>query len=133
MRRLGLLLVISCALAPSAHASTGPVARMSTTCSDFSNQAAAQRAHNTRDSDGDGIYCEDLPCPCLKPGQSGGGTRQPARRPSTFAGRCKRGILPDRSCSPGVVATTDVQRICTPGYSGTVRHVASETLRTVPL
>jgi len=114
------------ALAPLAHASPGPVAHLSTTCSDFPNQAAAQRAHNTRDSDGDGIYCEDLPCPCLKPGQ-GGGTQQPARRPSTFPGRCKRGILPDRRCSPGVVATTDVNRICTPGYSGTVRNVSEAT------
>lgn len=34
------------------------------TCSDFPNQAAAQRAANTRDADGDGIYCESLPCPC---------------------------------------------------------------------
>src|SRR5213078_1104283 len=28
---------------------------------------------DTRDADGDGIYCEDLPCPCLKPGGGGGG------------------------------------------------------------
>ncbi len=39
-------------------------------CSDFSNQAAAQRAANTRDGDGDGVYCESLPCPCLKKGAS---------------------------------------------------------------
>src|SRR3954466_7319527 len=50
------------------------------TCSDYSNQAAAQRAKDTRDADGDGIYCESLPCPCLKPGQ-GGGTPKPKRRP----------------------------------------------------
>ena len=34
------------------------------TCSDYPNQAAAQRAADTRDADGDGIYCESLPCPC---------------------------------------------------------------------
>lgn len=39
-------------------------------CSDFSNQADAQRAANTRDGDGDGVYCESLPCPCLKKGAS---------------------------------------------------------------
>lgn len=39
-------------------------------CSDFSNQAAAQRAANTRDGDGDGVYCESLPCPCLRKGAS---------------------------------------------------------------
>jgi micrococcal nuclease len=41
-------------------------------CADFSNQAAAQRAANTRDADGDGVYCESLPCPCL--GKAGGGS-----------------------------------------------------------
>lgn len=34
------------------------------TCADYPNQAAAQRAADTRDADGDGIYCESLPCPC---------------------------------------------------------------------
>ncbi|MCW3015268.1 MAG: hypothetical protein JWO02_2360 [Solirubrobacterales bacterium] len=31
-------------------------------CTDYSNQAAAQAAADTRDADGDGIYCESLPC-----------------------------------------------------------------------
>src|SRR5690349_4696729 len=62
-----------------------PGAASAATCSDYSNQADAQRAADTRDGDGDGIYCEDLPCPCLKPGQSGGGggggtAPTPARR-----------------------------------------------------
>src|SRR3954466_12010668 len=50
---------------PSAHAAA--------TCADYPNQAAAQRAADTRDPDGDGIYCESLPCPCAVPGQTGGG------------------------------------------------------------
>jgi hypothetical protein len=54
-------------------------ASVSATCSDFSNQAAAQRAHNTRDGDGDGVYCESLPCPCLKPGSGSGGDPGPPR------------------------------------------------------
>ena len=48
------------------------------TCSDYSNQAEAQRAADTRDADGDGIYCESLPCPCST-GSGGGGTSPPAR------------------------------------------------------
>ena len=40
------------------------VALASATCSDYSSQADAQRAADTRDGDGDGIYCEALPCPC---------------------------------------------------------------------
>jgi len=38
--------------------------------SDYDNQADAQRAADTKDADGDGIYCEALPCPCLKRGES---------------------------------------------------------------
>lgn len=34
------------------------------TCSAYKNQAAAQRAADTRDADHDGVYCEKLPCPC---------------------------------------------------------------------
>src|SRR5215210_2965747 len=67
-----LALVMSTAPADS-PAAEPPVARASATCADYSNQADAQRAKDTRDADGDGIYCESLPCPCLKPGGGGGG------------------------------------------------------------
>lgn len=33
-------------------------------CGDYPNQAAAQAAKDTLDGDGDGIFCEALPCPC---------------------------------------------------------------------
>ena len=52
------------------------------TCADYSNQAAAQRAMDTRDADGDGIYCESLPCPCLKPGEDTGGAGNPTPAPA---------------------------------------------------
>jgi hypothetical protein len=67
-------------------------ASVSATCANFPNQAAAQRAHNTRDGDGDGLYCEDLPCPCLKPAESGiggGGARTPAPKPKNACVRPK--------------------------------------------
>ena len=58
-------------------------------------------------ADHDGIYCEDLPCPCLKPGS---GTQSPPSSnppsgsgPALFKGRCKRGRLPDYRCTPGAV------------------------------
>jgi hypothetical protein len=68
-RTLALVLVVAvvCALLATV-AAAGPPAHAAATCSDFSNQAAAQRAANTRDPDHDGIYCESLPCPCLTPG-----------------------------------------------------------------
>ena len=53
-------------------------------CSDFANQAEAQRffeAHggsstnnfDNLDGDGDGVACESLPCPCARGGSGGGG------------------------------------------------------------
>lgn len=41
-----------------------PVGHAAAVCSDYTNQAAAQRAADTSDPDSDGIYCENLPCPC---------------------------------------------------------------------
>src|SRR3978361_1883966 len=57
------------------------------TCADYPNQAAAQRAADTRDADGDGIYCESLPCPCLKPG---GSAPPPPPAPPPPAATCSR-------------------------------------------
>jgi hypothetical protein len=54
-----------------------PGSASASTCGDYSNQAQAQRAHDTRDSDGDAIYCEHLPCPCLKPGTNSSPPAQP--------------------------------------------------------
>src|SRR5436190_1854663 len=74
MRRVVLDVLVLVSLAVPAQATAA-------TCSDYSNQAEAQRAADTRDADGDGVYCESLPCPCLKPGQSGGTPKpKPQRR-----------------------------------------------------
>jgi hypothetical protein len=59
-----------------------PVARAAAVCSDYPNQAAAQAAGDTRDADGDGIYCESLPCPCsTAPPHGGGATPTPTATP----------------------------------------------------
>jgi micrococcal nuclease len=63
MRKVLLAALLAVALLPTTPARAA-------TCDDYSNQAEAQRAADTRDADGDGIYCEALPCPCLKPAQS---------------------------------------------------------------
>ncbi len=72
-------LVCSLAFASAlpAAASALPAAASAKSCSAYSNQAAAQRAADTRDGDRDGIYCESLPCPCLK-----NGVKQPASKPA---------------------------------------------------
>ncbi len=69
----------------STQAATDPVARAAAVCSDYETQAEAQRAADTRDADGDGVYCEDLPCPCAGPGQADedppAKSEEPAPRP----------------------------------------------------
>ncbi len=72
-------LVCSLAFASAlpAAASALPAAASAKSCSAYPNQAAAQRAADTRDGDGDGIYCESLPCPCLK-----NGVKQPVSNPT---------------------------------------------------
>ena len=64
-----LLAVVALAAGPAAGGSAAPVppapvAHAAAVCADYPDQAAAQKAKDTRDADGDGIYCEDLPCPC---------------------------------------------------------------------
>ena len=76
-----------------------PVAHASAVCADYPNQAAAQRAADTVDADGDGIYCESLPCPCLKPGDAGGANPADAdtgAEPPTPTAGCPRpaGVQP---------------------------------------
>lgn len=62
-------------------ASGDPTASAAATCSDYPNQAAAQRAADARDTDGDGIYCESLPCPCSDGAGGGDGSDKPAEKP----------------------------------------------------
>ena len=123
-------LLISClglaATASPAHAKT---------CADYPNQAAAQVAHDTVDADGDGIFCETLPCPCLKPGAPEAPLPVPALGISIPLGHVTKrrgcrvhGGLPDRRCTPGArfskVTRADV---CRRGYSSSVRHVTDAT------
>jgi len=66
------------------------------TCGQYANQAAAQRAHDTRDADDDGIYCESLPCPCAN-GTDGTGSPSPTptRAPAATASCVRpRGVVP---------------------------------------
>src|SRR3954447_3027850 len=100
---------------------------------DYPNQAAAQKAADTRDSDGDGIYCESLPCPCLKPGTKvttqsvvgGLGRSILFGRVTKHSGcRARRG-LPDRRCTPGArFRRVTKPRVCRSGYSEQVRNVS---------
>jgi hypothetical protein len=72
-----LVLVLVLTGAPS-----GPPSASAATCSDYATQAAAQAARDTRDADGDGRYCEDLPCPCAGPTDPGSGSGSPEPSPA---------------------------------------------------
>ena len=50
-----VLVVVGVALGASGGHS--PRALAAAVCADYPNQAAAQRATDTRDADGDGVYC----------------------------------------------------------------------------
>jgi hypothetical protein len=55
-------------------------------CADYATQADAQRAADTDDADGDGIYCETLPCPC----SDGDGEVSPDSEPTPRKASCVR-------------------------------------------
>ena len=58
---LTCFLALALAMAAVAGLTTGagaaPTAHTAATCSDYNTQADAQRAADTRDPDGDGVYC----------------------------------------------------------------------------
>ena len=99
MRTLIVVVALFGALAPAAAARSldaAPIAHVSAVCADYPNQAAAQRAADTVDGDGDGIYCESLPCPCLKPGDGAPDPHADAARAAADqpAARARRGVQP---------------------------------------
>ena len=139
LRVLAVLCALVCvgAGASSAHAAV---------CADFSNQAAAQKAHNTRDADGDGIFCEALPCPCLKSRAPSAPAPRPsapsvpklavprlgrsiALHPVRRRGGCRvRGALSDPACTPGArYSKVTRAQVCRPGYAKAVRNVSTAT------
>ncbi|QEC48488.1 hypothetical protein FSW04_13540 [Baekduia soli] len=141
MRRILILLLA----AAGASVAVAPSPAGAAVCKDYADQAAAQRAADTVDADHDGVYCEGLPCPCLKPGAAGGPSRPAAGRhrrqafrlgatirlgPRTRTHDCAvRGPLPDPRCTPGAVYEHATRpRVCDPGYSAMVRDV-SDTVR----
>lgn len=67
-----------------------PSSASAQTCSAYANQAAAQAAADTVDADGDGIYCEALPCPCSSQTGGGGGSAPPPPPPPATSATCKR-------------------------------------------
>lgn len=97
MKTLVLLLAVAAAALDAtapALADPRPLARAAVVCADYPTQAAAQAAADTRDSDKDGIYCEELACPCSPAwhaqhgGDGGAGPAAPSR--PTPARTCSR-------------------------------------------
>ena len=82
------VIVLVLGLWPAVSPAGAPVVHAAATCADYPNQAAAQRAADTRDPDGDGIYCESLPCPCSS--ASGGGDPGGAQDEGSNPAGCTR-------------------------------------------
>lgn len=80
-RLLGGLAVLAALLVPASASASGSQRAEDVDCSDFPNQAAAQRYLDKHglgdpaglDGDRDGVACESSPCPCARPGSGGGG------------------------------------------------------------
>lgn len=124
---LGLLASLLLGLAPGSASTV-----VDRDCSDFSNQAAAQRFYldaggprndpHRLDADGDGRACDSLPCPCSSATNGGGGGSLPAR--ITQYGRVTKVVDGDtvdvRLASTGKVRRVRMIGIDTPEvYGGT--------------
>jgi hypothetical protein len=137
-------LILGFAITAAALAGGAAPSAEARTCADYATQAAAQRAHDTRDADGDGVFCETLPCPCLgSPGAAKAPAAPAVPRPRTrdVLGRsvtlgavtkrsdCRtRGGLADAACTPGArFARVTRAQVCRPGYASSVRHVSAAT------
>ena len=94
---LGALLALALGAAP---ANAGPSARAAATCSDYDNQADAQRNADTRDADGDGIYCET--CRARARAAAADQADPMATKPLNDAGR--RSAAPPHDAGPPLVA-----------------------------
>ncbi len=131
MKLVALVALLGGALAASpAQAATDPVAHAAAVCSDYSTQAEAQRAADTRDADGDGLYCEDLPCPCARPGTAGDDRpskpSDPASRPVRRAQRISARITDVVDGDTVKIRAFDARRA-----SYTVRLIGIDTPETV--
>jgi micrococcal nuclease len=124
--RPALLLVILALAAPST-ATGAPAARASAVCGDYADQAAAQAAADTRDADGDGVFCESLPCPCST--AVGKDTPGPATPPRVPAAPVKRAqTIPARVV--GVVDGDTIKVRTRDGRRRTVRLIGLDTPET---
>jgi hypothetical protein len=98
-----LVVALSVLLGACGSADHAQVAR---TCASYATQAQAQRAANTADPDGDGVYCESLPCPC-----------------SAVSGRSDRPAATPAECVPSRdVVTVAISKT---RYPAVLDHIAS--------
>ena len=113
MGRLLVLLIIGAALLLTPGSASAAV------CADYATQADAQRAADTRDADGDGRYCERLPCPCA----TGGSTTAPPPPPP-----------PPPAARPGCTRSSIVQpiRFSAAKYPNIMRHTRAAIARGWP-
>jgi hypothetical protein len=126
----GLLVVMLAALAlwPAASTADGSVARAAATCDDYPNQKAAQESADTLDADGDGIYCESLPCPCsIEAGGGGGGDDKAGDNPEVAPSRVRCSGWSSARPSTRTSASTSAARSAEVGRGSTDSTAAAPT------
>lgn len=128
MKRLGFALLLAALLGIGLI----PASASAKTCSDYSNQRDAQEGADTRDADGDGKYCESLPCPCSGSGKkkSGGG----GKKKSTKKKKPKKKPKPTYTYEGNLVQVVDGDTIkveLDSGKTTTVRLIGIDTPESV--
>ncbi|MGK2877665.1 MAG: thermonuclease family protein [Solirubrobacterales bacterium] len=85
-----LLTALVAALVFAGCGTVTPTQSQAAVCADYANQQQAQERADTIDADGDGIYCELLPCPCsdaTKNSQPSTPTNEKSDKTYTYRGR----------------------------------------------
>jgi micrococcal nuclease len=85
-----LILAFAVVLLVGTGAAFTPASASAAVCADYSNQKEAQERADTIDADGDGVFCESLPCPCAGATQPTGDTTPKEEKPGktyTYRGR----------------------------------------------
>lgn len=104
--RLLILLFVLAAGLLAGSSGPAPALAWAATCADYPNQAAAQAGGNTRDADGDGVYCESLPCPCSTAAPTAPTTTAPPPPQTAPSGALPTGTDPSTSTSTTPTQTT---------------------------
>lgn len=82
-----LTIALAAFICAIAGASVAPAPAQAAICADYANQKEAQEHADTIDADGDGLYCESLPCPCSDAKNQDAPKNEKSDKTYTYRGR----------------------------------------------